>query len=202
MNILTALTSSLAVLIAATTGVGAAHATSPSTTLSIDVSNTASFDALGAAPNVVLTRSALAGAWVSQIAWNVSLSAYGESWLQDMRVRIANTAGEGITLTLDSLQEPGSKSYIGSANLSELGHAFQLGADGLLRLEFFEDYDDAVGQIDGRWDSGTLSFDGIAAAVPEPASYGLLSLGLLWLLGHNARRPMLRTRADVRQQSL
>ncbi|MBT9491421.1 MAG: PEP-CTERM sorting domain-containing protein [Paucibacter sp.] len=174
--------------LAATLGLGSTQAA----TLNIDVSDTASFDALGSVHNVVFTRMASAGALVGSLAWNVSLTAYGDSWLQDMRVRISNTAGDGITLTLDSLQEPGSQSYMGAANLSALGLAFNLGSDGLLRLEFFEDYDDAVGQIDGRWTAGTLSFDGLAAAVPEPASYGLLSLGLgALLLGHNARRSKL-----------
>lgn len=174
--------------LAATLGLGTAQAA----TLNIDVSDTASFDTLGSSHNIVITRNAGAGVLVGSLAWNVYLTAYGDSWLQDMRVRISNTAGDGITLTLDSLQEPGSQSYMGAANLSALGLAFNLGADGLLRLEFFEDYDDAVGQVDGRWNSGTLSFDGLAAAVPEPASYGLLSLGLgALLLRHNARRSKL-----------
>jgi hypothetical protein len=43
-----------------------------------------------------------------------------------------------------------------------------------------------AGQADGRWNAGTLSFDGLAAAVPEPSSYALLGLGLLMIGG--ARR--------------
>ena len=74
--------------LAATLGLGAAQAA----TLNIDVSDTASFDALGSSHNVVITRTASAGALVGSLAWNVSLTAYGESWLQDMRVRISNTA--------------------------------------------------------------------------------------------------------------
>jgi hypothetical protein len=71
--------------------------TAQAATLDIDVSNTLSFDALGAANNVVITRTASAGALVSALAWNVNLTAYGDSWLQDMRVRISNTAGDGVT---------------------------------------------------------------------------------------------------------
>ncbi|MCV2354311.1 PEP-CTERM sorting domain-containing protein [Paucibacter sp. B2R-40] len=182
MKILNALRLSLGALTMPALALGAAHAA----TLSIDVSNTASFDALGASANTVITRSVAPNSMINSLEWNVSLSAFGDSWLQDMRVRIGNSAGDGITLTLDSLQEPGTKSYIGSADLNALGFAFQLAGDGLLRLEFYEDYDDVTGVADGQWNSGTLSFAGISA-VPEPNSYGLLAVGLL-ALGHNARR--------------
>lgn len=155
--------------------------------LQIDVGGTQSFDEMGASANAVITRQIAADALISGFEWNVSLSAYGESWLQDMSLRISNSAGVGVTLVLDSAQQAGTQHYAGSADLSELGLDFRVGADGLLRLEFFESYDDAVGLADGQWNSGTLSFSGVTAAVPEPASYGLLGLGLL-VIGGAARR--------------
>ncbi len=66
------------------------------------------------------------------------------------------------------------------ANLS-----FAVGSDGLLRLEFYETYDD-VGIQDGMWNSGTLTLG--VTAVPEPGTYGLMALGMVGVLLAARRR--------------
>jgi hypothetical protein len=156
----------------------------------VDVASAQSVDELGQAGNTVITRDIGAYALVGSLAWNVTLTAYDPSWLQDMRLRIANTQGVGITLTLDSLQAAGTKQYIGSGNLVDLGLSFAAAGDGILRLEFFESYKDfGPGVADGQWDSGTLSFSVMPAAVPEPAVAGLLALGLLVPAARRAGAP-------------
>ena len=78
------------------------------------------------------------------------------------------------------------------ANLADYGLTFQVGADGLLRLEFFDDFDDASVSPDGIWNFGTITFttdvvDVPPAGVPEPASILLVGAGLA-MVGYRGRR--------------
>ena len=70
---------------------------------------------------------------------------------------------------------------------------FRVGADGRLRLEFYEfrEKNFPADAPDGLWDSGLVSFG--VAAVPEPETYvlmgaGLLALGFLRLRDRRAER--------------
>ena len=77
---------------------------------------------------------------------------------------------------------------MGSIDLAPQHLDFRVGADGFLRLEFFEDWDDIAG-VDGAWDFGTITFNAEQAptAVPEPATSLLFGAGLA-LPGYAGRR--------------
>lgn len=64
-----------------------------------------------------------------------------------------------------------------------------VGDDGLLSLEYFETVVDG-GLPDSIWNSGTITvtYDAVAAAVPEPATWGMMTLGLALVAGTMRRR--------------
>ena len=104
------------------------------------------------------------------------------------KVAIETSGADAINLAPDVIDGfSGIGSYSGFFDLAGLGLA--AGADGLLRLEFSEIYKDfALDVVEGRWVSGSLTFDVTAGAVPEPgsAALALLALGGLWIA---TRRP-------------
>lgn len=148
-------------------------------TSTFDVSGIASWNAAGDAANVVIIIPVGANVRIDSISWNVSIEAYNPSWLADFGIQFTSSAGSpggGFWLRpAAGVQLPGIGSYASAPlNLEAAGLAFNTGSDGLLRLEFFESYDDDPDVQDGLWLSGTVT----VGYVPEPATWGLMALGL------------------------
>ncbi|RQO57385.1 PEP-CTERM sorting domain-containing protein [Paucibacter sp. KBW04] len=157
-------------------------------TLVVDVTNIQSVDELGSPDNTVLTFNVGANTVINSLTWDVSLRANSPSWLSEIQVSFGSTSGtDGVTFSPGFGDDnSGIGSYSGSANLADYGLEFQVGADGILRLEFHEGFYDGANPVDGVWTGGTLTF-GITQAVPEPSTYGLMALGLIGV-GFIARR--------------
>ena len=77
-----------------------------------------------------------------------------------------STAGGSTSVTFEVSLSPGvgddapglaSYSSLGIVDIVGLGFNFQVGADGLLRLEFYEGFDDLTNGIDAQWVSGNLA---------------------------------------------
>ncbi|MEJ5294500.1 MAG: DVUA0089 family protein [Fimbriimonadales bacterium] len=132
--------------------------------LTVDVTNTPSYDSAGASCNVRLTLAVPSGKdRLAGIGWDVQITAYDPSWLSEAAVLITNVNGEGYILAPGAGNTTPGTSSFSSGGVNELCGFYGLPPlelpDGYLYLEFFETYDDFsdCGQ-DGNWDSGTLTF--------------------------------------------
>ncbi|MCU6497209.1 PEP-CTERM sorting domain-containing protein [Rugamonas sp. A1-17] len=153
----------------------------------VNVAGIQSYGLAGEAGNTALDLNLGALAQVTSIAWNYDITAYDPSWLSDMRVSFMSSGGDGVVFYASGISAPGSEHEQGSVDLSGMGLAFKVGADGKLHLEFSETFKDlAPGQADGQWDAGSFTV-GYVSAVPEPATYAMMTLGLL-AVGAAARR--------------
>ena len=154
----------------------------------LDVSKIDSNDAFGAAINEIRDLQIGGLSRVVGIGWDVRLFADTPSWLSEMTVSFGPTSGPAIFLNPAAGDDfSGRQDYSsgGVVDLIGLGFDFDVAADGNLRMEFFESFDDYAGDFDGIWRSGTLTIE--VTPVPEPATYGLMALGL-FAVGAAARR--------------
>lgn len=160
----------------------AAHAGIASTTLSVN--GAVSAGELGDAFNEVRTWNIGAGVHIIGLSWNVSLSTQAPSWLSEAGLDLSAADGSGLSLFPGLGDDTdGAGSYADSVNLVPGGLDFSLGQDGMLTGRFFESfYDAGNGDPDAFWrGSVTVTY------VPEPASYGLVALGLLGVVGLRRR---------------
>jgi PEP-CTERM motif len=147
-------------------------------TVSFDVTGIQSRGVAGSPENAVYFLQIAPFAEVTAIAFDVNLTAYSPSWLSELSVVFTDSQflqGVGSTPGFGA-DVAGTRSFVGGGDLLAQGLNFNVGADGLLRLEFAETSDDAEVNPDGRWNFGSLSFT--VSAVPEPASLVLLAGGL------------------------
>lgn len=165
------------------------------TPFTIDVTGTQSLHSLGNGGNVVMEVNVGANALITTVNFDVNVTAFTPSWLSELSVAFTDSGfNVGVLFTPGFINEnAGTASYAGTIDLVALGLSFNVGADGILRLEFYEKLDDSAASPDGIWNSGTLTFitDAIdvppSGEVPEPTSGLLVGLGL-GLIGYIARR--------------
>lgn len=166
-------------------------------TLVIDIFDVNSYDLYGDPSNEVylIDMAGLLGLpsgtplHVTGVAWDVSIASQGASWLSEAAVEIADTdVLGGITLTpANDTASPGTMQF--SSTMVDLvagGLDFMLG-DGVLRLEFFELYDDAADSVDAVW-NGSIEIEATAAVVPLPATAWFLLSAVIPLMRSRRRK--------------
>ena len=167
-------------------------------TLVVDVTGAQSFFEFGDASNTIATFNIGANSRITAVAYNVTIEAFAPSYLSEAVVAFtgSDAFGDGVFLTPGFEDAaPGVGTYADSANLVDLGLDFTVGDDGILRLEYFEDFDDGSVSPDAIWRSGTLTFtyEPTGAVVPEPATWAMM-IGGFGLAGAAVRRSKRTTR--------
>ncbi len=147
-------------------------------TVSFDLAGISSWDSLGSALNHRVSANIGANATVIGIGWdNVVITTVGASWLSEAAIGFLNSP-VGLQLTPVTTSGTGTGGPASSGGILDLASIdpdfpFQVGADGMLNLEFFETYDDVAGAVDANWISGTLTVQ----YVPTPGALAVLGLG-------------------------
>jgi hypothetical protein len=125
----------------------------------IDVDGIDSFDSLDDGDNVTVDVAIGDGFRVVGVAWDVGIAATAPSWLSDANVLISDSSGsndpQGIFLAPGfDFDEPGDREFTSNGvvlfsdlELPEVGTR----ADGIVRLQFFEIFDDAPNAPDAAW---------------------------------------------------
>lgn len=143
---------------------------------SFDLVDVESVDGLGAATNTVLTPNLGANAHIVGVSWDVTIQTVGASWLSEAVVAFTNTTDTttGLFLTPGVNDgAPGTATYSSGGFLSLIDNDldFFLSADGILRTEFFESFDDGPG-VDAIWNGNiTIQY------IPTPGALAVLGLG-------------------------
>ena len=158
----------------------------------VGVAGIQSYGHLGDPLNTVLLVNVGAYSTIKGFSYNVNLTAHAPDYLRYMKVEFSPSDQRGGFLFTPGAQslDYGTKTFSGNLNLADLGVSIPIGADGILRLEFFQSVDLNLG-ADGSWNFGSFTFfdDRVApvAPVPEPASFLLIGAGLA-VMGYAARR--------------
>ena len=135
-----------------------------------------------------------ANATITSISYNVNITAFSPSYLSEMGLAFSDSGVNTGVLLIPGVDDvgPGTATYSDIVDLVAEGQSFSVNADGILRLEFYEDYLDFLSP-DGIWNFGTITFytDALdeppTGEVPEPASGLLIGAGLA-MMGYSARR--------------
>ena len=157
--------------------------------LVVDVTGVESIGELGDTENTVLSYNVGANARITGVSYSINLTAFDPSWLAELGLAFTDSDSlEGVIVNPGFFDtDPGTASYTDAVNLVDLGLDFNVGSDGILRLEFYEDFDDFPG-VDGIWNFGTITFEvEPVAAVPEPSTALLFGAGVV-MLGYGRRR--------------
>lgn len=125
----------------------------------VDMTGINSWDGLDDADNVSIDIDISSSLKVVGAAWDVGIASIGESWLADASVFISNSDGsaDGNAVILApgfEVLSPGDQEFssggvvlFADAGLPEV----EPNGDGIIRLQFYEDFDDVPDAIDSEW---------------------------------------------------
>lgn len=157
-------------------GIAVSSAASAQTTVDVDLAGVNFNGPAGAAGNEVINVNLAANAEVIGVGWDLSLEAFDPSWQSEATIQLEDSAqSTGVFLTPGvGFDEPGANAFSsgGVLDLVGLDLNFFVGADGNLRIEFSDSFDDGFAP-QATISQGTLTIQ----YIPAPASAALLGLG-------------------------
>ncbi len=149
----------------------------PTVTMTIDISGITNFDAAGSALNEMMTLALGAGAEITGLGWDVTLTTIGASWASEATIdfggQIFLSVGAGDDFSVSNM----AYSSGGILDLSDLAlpNIVTDGA-GNLAVEFSEGFVDNAGTGDSIYGSGSIITLAVKG-VPTPGSLAVLGLG-------------------------
>lgn len=155
-------------------------------TITIDLSGANSWDSSGAAVNERYDQNLLANAHIVGLGFDVSITTSSNgSWYSEAVIAFENTAQTaGVFLTPgigDDFNGSTALSY-SSGGIIDLATVlpstpldFFLDADGVLRVELFEGFDDVAGDIDAFYGAGSTVQ--VQYVIPAPGALAVLGMG-------------------------
>jgi len=181
----------------------------------VDMTGIESWDGLDDADNIIIELDIGAGNTMTGGSFDVGINAIDPSWLSEATVQFSDSTGSAdpnaINLAPGAGEDaPGDMEFssAGVIDFSDNGLPdIVAGTDGILRLQFFESFDDAADTIDALWRNAAtpalVAGLGIACtdqaacdaavgggpvlppapAVPTLSLFGMLALALVLALG-------------------
>lgn len=125
----------------------------------VDMTDIDSWDELDDADNVIVDVDISSDLKVVGVAWDVGIASVGDSWLSDASVLMSNSDGisdpNGIILVPGfDVAAPGNQEFSsgGVVTLADEGLPdVEPNADGIVRLQFHEFFDDVPDAVDSEW---------------------------------------------------
>lgn len=150
-------------------------------TATFDISGISTYDEQGDMDNMVMSEFLVPNAHIIGAGFDVQITTFGGSWLSEPEISLQNAdQTDGIFFTPGAgFDTDGIAQDFDSGGIMDLASMpvpldFFLNADGILRIEFYELFDDNPDAIDATFGSGsTVSVQYI---VPAPTTAALLGL--------------------------
>ncbi len=148
-----------------------------------------SWDGLDDADNIVIDLNIGAGNTLTGVGWDIGVATVGASWLSEATIQHSDSTGSAdpnaINLAVGTGDDaPGDQDYTSGGAIVDFSDnglpEITAGADGILRLQIFEGFDDNTDAIDANMRNAAAPAlcPGLALACTDQAACNGAALGL------------------------